>query len=159
MAAPAQARKTRSKRAAALGLKGSLALAALASGGEALAQPRPPIPRVAASGGLIVQSQGGGTPNTVTGYLLAPLSQGAQGQVLFLDVAANMNLGGALYQGSNVSAGASTRLGYRWLSGDQRWLYGFNAGVDTRQAYNNYAFQAGVGAEALSRNVELRVNG
>lgn len=159
MAAPAQARKTRSKRAAALGLKGSLALAALASGGEALAQPRPPIPRVAASGGLIVQSQGGGTPNTVTGYLLAPLSQGAQGQVLFLDVAANMDLGGALYQGSNVSAGASTRLGYRWLSGDQRWLYGFNAGVDTRQAYNNYAFQAGVGAEALSRNVELRVNG
>ena len=159
MAAPAQARKTRSKRAAALGLKGSLALAALASGGEALAQPRPPILRVAASGGLIVQSQGGGTPNTVTGYLLAPLSQGAQGQVLFLDVAANMDLGGALYQGSNVSAGASTRLGYRWLSGDQRWLYGFNAGVDTRQAYNNYAFQAGVGAEALSRNVELRVNG
>ena len=31
--------------------------------------------------------------------------------------------------------------------------------MDTRQAYNNYAFQAGVGAEALSRNVELRVNG
>ncbi len=159
MAAPAQARQPRSKQAAALGLSGSLALAALASGGEALAQPSPPIPRVAASGGVMVQSQGGGTPNTVTGYLLAPLSQGAQGQVLFLDVAANMNLGGALYQGSNVSAGASTRLGYRWLSGDQRWLYGFNAGVDTRQAYNNYAFQAGVGAEALSRNVELRVNG
>jgi hypothetical protein len=90
---------------------------------------------------------------------LAPLSQGAQGQVLFLDLAANMNLGGALYQGSNVSAGASTRLGYRWLSGDQHWMYGFNAGVDTRQAYNNYAFQAGVGAEALSRNLELRVNG
>ncbi len=99
------------------------------------------------------------SPNTVTGYLLAPLSQGAQGQVLFLDLAANMNLEGALYQGSNVSAGASTRLGYRWLSGDQHWIYGFNAGVDTRQAYNNYAFQAGVGAEALSRNLELRVNG
>jgi hypothetical protein len=159
MAAPAQPPQPRSKRAAALGLIGSLALAGLASGGEALAQPNRPIPRVAASGGVMVQSQGGGTPNTVTGYLLAPLSQGAQGQVLFLDVAANMNLGGALYQGSNVSAGVSTRLGYRWLSGDQRWLYGFNAGVDTRQAYNNYAFQAGVGAEALSRNLELRVNG
>ena len=39
------------------------------------------------------QSQGGGTPNTVTGYLLAPLSQGAKGQVLFLDVAANMTWG------------------------------------------------------------------
>lgn len=159
MSVSSKAKHLYSKQTAVTGLRISLALTALASGGEALAQPSPPIPRVASSGGLIVQSQGGGTPNTLTGYLLAPLSQGAQGQVLFLDVAANMNLGGALYQGSNISAGASTRLGYRWLSGDQRWLYGVNAGVDTRQAYNNYAFQAGVGAEALSRNVELRVNG
>lgn len=147
------------KQGSALVLTLSLALISLADGGEALAKPEAKIPRVLPSSGVMVQSQGGGTPNSLTGYLLAPLSQGAQGQVLFLDVAANMNLGGALDQDSKVSAGASTRLGYRWLSGDQRWLYGFNAGVDTRQAYNNYAFQAGVGAEALNHNLELRANG
>ena len=147
------------KQGSALVLILSLALVSLADGGEALAKPEAKFPRVLPSSGVMVQSQGGGTPNSLTGYLLAPLSQGAQGQVLFLDVAANMNLGGALDQDSKVSAGASTRLGYRWLSGDQRWLYGFNAGVDTRQAYNNYAFQAGVGAEALNHNLELRANG
>jgi len=123
----------------------------------AWAMPRPP--RVEPNGGLMFQSQGEGAPNTFTGYLFAPLSQGQLGEVLFIDVAANLNLGGALAQQTNVNAGASTRLGYRWLSSDQRWIYGFNAGVDTRQAYSQYAFQAGVGAEALNRHVELRGNG
>jgi len=159
MLLPGQAKTCRSKHGSTLGLTCCLALASLTGSGGALAQPAAPIPRVQASGGLVFQSQGGGTPNTVTGYLFAPLSQGERGEVLFVDIAANMNLGGALNQGSDVSAGVSTRLGYRWLSGDQRWLYGFNAGVDTRQAYNQYAFQAGVGAEALNRDVELRVNG
>ena len=154
-----QAKRTQHRHTSLLGLASILALSSLGVSTQAEARAFPAPPRVEASGGLIFQSQGGGTSNTVTGYLLAPLSQGAQGQVLFLDLAANMNLGGALSQGPNVSAGASTRLGYRWLSGDQRWLYGFNAGVDTRQAVNNYAFQAGIGAEALSRNLELRVNG
>jgi hypothetical protein len=154
-----QAKRTQHRPTSLLGLASMLVLSSLGVSTQAEARALPAPPRVEASGGLIFQSQGGGTPNTVTGYLLAPLSQGAQGQVLFLDLAANMNLGGALSQGSNVSAGASTRLGYRWLSGDQRWLYGFNAGVDTRQAVNNYAFQAGIGAEALSRTLELRVNG
>ena len=154
-----QAKRTQHRPTSLLGLASMLVLSSLGVSTQAEARALPAPPRVEASGGLIFQSQGGGTPNTVTGYLLAPLSQGAQGQVLFLDLAANMNLGGALAQGSNVSAGASTRLGYRWLSGDQRWLYGFNAGVDTRQAVNNYAFQAGIGAEALSRTLELRVNG
>lgn len=159
MTFPARAKQSQTKRSSTLGLTCWLALASLAGSGAALANPVAKIPRVEASGGLVFQTQGGGTPNIVTGYLLAPLSQGAQGQVVFLDVAANMNLGGALNQVANVSAGASTRLGYRWLSADQGWMYGFNAGVDTRQAVNNYAFQAGVGAEALSRNLELRVNG
>ena len=140
----------------ALGLGACLALGTLELL-PAAAQPRPPA--VTANGGLVFQSQGEGSPNTFSGYLFAPLSQGASGAVLFVDVAANLNLGGALTQQNNVSAGASTRLGYRWLSGDQRWMYGFNAGVDTRQAYTQYAFQAGVGAEALNRNVEFRVNG
>ena len=154
-----QIKRTHQRHLSLLGVASSLAITSLGTSGLALGQAMPAPPRVKASGGLVFQSQGGGTPNTVTGYLLAPLSQGAQGQVLFLDVAANLNLGGAFTPDGDVSAGASTRLGYRWLSGDQRWMYGFNAGIDTRQAYNNYAFQAGVGAEALSRNVELRLNG
>lgn len=100
-----------------------------------------------------------GSPNTLSAYFFAPLSQGEAGELLFVDVAANLNLGGVLTQPNTVNAGASTRLGYRWLSGDQRWMYGINAGVDTRQAYAQYAFQAGVGGEALSRSVELRANG
>ena len=136
MLLPAQAKKSQNKRSSILGLACWLALASLAGSGGALAKPVAQVPRVQTSGGLVFQSQGGSTPNTVTGYLFAPLSQGPQGDVLFVDVAANMNLGGALNQDSDVSAGVSTRLGYRWLSGDQHWLYGFNAGVDTRQAYN-----------------------
>ena len=132
-------------------------LGALAPGRASQAKPNPP--QVNANGGLVFQSQGEGSPNTLSGYLFAPLRQGAAGEVLFVDVAANLNLGGALTQQNTANAGASTRLGYRWLSGDQRWMYGFNAGVDTRQAYSQYAFQAGVGAEALNRHVELRANG
>jgi hypothetical protein len=145
------------QRASALGLGVCIALATGLEGANVQAKPKPP--RIEANGGLVFQSQGGGTPNTFSGYLFAPLSQGSLGEVLFLDVVANLNLGGALVQQTNVNAGASTRLGYRWLSSDQRWMYGVNAGVDTRQAYTQYAFQAGVGAEALNRNVELRANG
>ena len=149
------ARKTGAAVAAGLGC--CLGLGSLAE--AAVAQVRATASKIEANGGLVFQSQGGGTPNTFSGYLFAPLSQGALGEVLFLDVVANLNLGGALVQQANVNAGASTRLGYRWLSSDQRWMYGVNAGVDTRQAYTQYAFQAGVGAEALNRNVELRANG
>lgn len=145
------------RRASALGLGVCIALGSSLDGTNVQAKPKPP--RIEANGGLVFQSQGGGTPNTFSGYLFAPLSQGSLGEVLFLDVVANLNLGGALVQQDNVKAGASTRLGYRWLSPDQRWMYGFNAGFDTRQAYTQYAFQAGVGAEALNRNVELRANG
>ena len=155
--APVGRRAGKQRRAWTATLSACLSLGTLVD--TASAQIRPTPAKVQANGGVMVQSQGEGSPNTVTGYLFAPLSQGAAGEVLFLDVAANLNLGGALTQQNNVSAGASTRLGYRWLSSDQRWMYGFNAGVDTRQAYAQYAFQAGVGAEALSRGVELRANG
>jgi len=149
------ARKSGSAVSAGLGV----CLGLVALGETALAQVKTTPAKIEANGGLVFQSQGGGAPNTFSGYLFAPLSQGALGEVLFLDVVANLNLGGALVQQSNVNAGASTRLGYRWLSSDQRWMYGVNAGVDTRQAYTQYAFQAGIGAEALNRNVELRANG
>ncbi|MEB3234774.1 MAG: inverse autotransporter beta domain-containing protein [Cyanobacteriota bacterium] len=147
----------RSMVSVAFGLGGFAGLNAGLASQPAWALPKPPA--VQPSGGLQFQSQGGGTPNTFSGYLFTPLSQSTRGDVVYLDVSANLNLGGALSQQSNVNAGASTRLGYRWLSSDQRWLYGVNAGVDTRQAYSQYAFQAGVGGEALNRHVELRANG
>lgn len=120
---------------------------------------QPSIPRVEPSGGIRFQSQGGGTPNTVSGYLFAPLSQSASGGLAFLDFSANLNLGGSAPQANSVNAGVSTRLGYRWLNQPQTWMYGVNAGVDTRPAYSQYAVQAGVGAEALSRSLEFRLNG
>lgn len=125
---------------------------------EQSASPRPSIPRVEATGGIRFQSQGGGTANTVSGYLFAPLSQSASGGLSFLDFSANLNLGGVAPQVNTVNAGVSTRLGYRWLNQPQTWIYGVNAGVDTRPAYSSYAFQAGVGAEALSRSLEFRLN-
>lgn len=120
---------------------------------------RPIIPKVTASGGLRVQSQGAGTANTVSGYVFTPLSQTDSGNITFLDFSANLNLGGVAPQVNSVNAGVSTRIGYRWLDPKQAWIYGVNAGVDTRPAYSQYAFQAGVGAEALSRSLELRLNG
>lgn len=128
--------------------------------GEA-AKPRQllPIPKVEASGGIRFQSQGAGTANTVSGYVFAPLSQSANGSLYFLDFSANLNIGGVAPQANTVNAGVSTRLGYRWLDPQQSWMFGVNAGVDTRPAYSQYAFQAGVGAEALSRALEFRLNG
>ncbi len=122
-----------------------------------LAAPEPPP--IQASGGLQIQSQGGGTPNVLSGYLVAPLAQGRFGELLFLDGVIGLNLGGALVQQTTASAALSSRLGYRVLSRDQRWIYGLNAGVDTRQAFRQYAFQAGIGAEALNRHGEVRANG
>lgn len=118
-----------------------------------------PAPKVEATGGIRFQSQGAGTANTVSGYLFAPLSQSKNGSLYFLDFSANLNLGGVAPQANTVNAGVSTRLGYRWLQPDQSWIFGVNAGVDTRPAYSQYTFQAGVGAEALSRSLEFRLNG
>jgi len=140
-----------------LGLGSPIALACATAVQPSQALPAPPP--VQSSGGIAIQSQAAGTPNTISGYLFAPLSQGMAGQVLFVDIAANLNLGGVLTQQNTINAGASSRLGYRWLSPDQRWIFGVNTGVDTRQAYSQYAYQAGIGGEALSRGLELRVNG
>jgi hypothetical protein len=121
--------------------------------------PKTPIPKVEASAGLRFQSQGAGTANTVSGYVFAPLSQSANGSLYFLDFSANLNIGGVAPEANNVNAGVSTRVGYRWLDPQQSWMFGVNAGVDTRPAYSQYTFQAGVGAEALSRAAEFRLNG
>ena len=83
--------------------------------------------------------QGAGTPNQggIGGFL--PLSVG-ENSVWFLDALVNANfgdrddyssIGDTLVTGTTLST--STRLGYRWLNGDRSWMYGINAGYDTRQ--------------------------
>ena len=82
--------------------------------------------------------QGAGTPNQagIGGFL--PLSVGGN-SVWFLDVLANANFAdygnyssiiNTTVAGSTIST--SSRLGYRWLNSDRSWMYGLNAGYDSR---------------------------
>ena len=82
--------------------------------------------------------QGAGTPNQagIGGFL--PLSVG-DNSVWFLDVLANANF--ADYENNSsiintdvagTTVSTSSRLGYRWLNSDRSWMYGLNAGYDTR---------------------------
>ena len=81
--------------------------------------------------------QGAGTPNQagIGGFL--PLSVG-DNSVWFLDVMVNAHFGDRDGYSSiiNTDVGGgfstSTRLGYRWLNGDRSWMYGLNAGYDSR---------------------------
>ena len=82
--------------------------------------------------------QGAGTPNQagIGGFL--PLSVG-DNSVFFADVQANVNFAdygnyssiiNTTVAGTTIST--SSRLGYRWLNSDRSWMYGLNAGYDSR---------------------------
>ena len=82
--------------------------------------------------------QGAGTPNQagIGGFL--PLIVG-DNSVVFADVLANANFAdfnndssliNTTVAGTTIST--SSRLGYRWLNDDRSWMYGINAGYDTR---------------------------
>jgi hypothetical protein len=82
--------------------------------------------------------QGAGTPNQagIGGFL--PIAVG-ENSVFFADVLLNANFadyGGyssiinTEVEGTTIST--STRLGYRWLNSDRSWMYGLNAGYDSR---------------------------
>ena len=81
--------------------------------------------------------QGAGTPNQagIGGFL--PLSVG-ENSVWYLDALVNAHFGDREGYSSiintDVAGGfsTSTRLGYRWLNGDRSWMYGLNAGYDSR---------------------------
>ena len=84
------------------------------------------------------QTQGAGTPNElgIGGFL--PLAVGAN-SVLFLDALANANLSDIGNSSSIINTevagttiSTSTRLGYRWLNSDRSWMFGVNAGYDSR---------------------------
>ncbi|WP_255124720.1 outer membrane protein [Synechococcus lacustris] len=82
--------------------------------------------------------QGAGTPNQagIGGFL--PLAIG-DNSVFFLDAQANANFAdynnyssiiNTTVAGTTIST--SSRLGYRWLNSDRSWMFGVNAGYDSR---------------------------
>ena len=82
--------------------------------------------------------QGAGTPNQAGIGGFFPLSVG-ENSIWFLDALANVNFadreGYSSIINTDVSGttiSTSSRLGYRWLNGDRSWMYGLNAGYDTR---------------------------
>ena len=96
--------------------------------------------------------QGAGTPNQsgIGGFL--PLSVG-DNSVFFVDAAANVNFADrsnfssivdTTVAGTTIST--SSRLGYRWLNSDRSWMYGINAGYDSRPMNSGYA-DSGISVE------------
>ena len=81
--------------------------------------------------------QGAATPNQAGIGGFVPLSIG-DNSVWFLDALVNAHFGDRAGYSSiintDVAGGfsTSTRLGYRWLNGDRSWMYGVNAGYDSR---------------------------
>ena len=81
--------------------------------------------------------QGAGTPNQAGIGGFFPLSVD-DNSVWFLDALVNAHFGDrdgySSIINTDVAGGfsTSTRLGYRWLNGDRSWMYGLNAGYDTR---------------------------
>ena len=82
--------------------------------------------------------QGAGTPNQAGLGAFIPLSVSSN-SVFFLDTLANVNFSdfsdyssiiNTKVKGATIST--STRLGYRWLNKDRSWMYGVNAGYDSR---------------------------
>ena len=89
--------------------------------------------------------QGAGTPNQagIGGFL--PLSVG-ENSVWFLDALANVNFADRYNYSSIINTtvdgatiSTSTRLGYRLLNGNRSWMYGINAGYDSRPMATGYA--------------------
>jgi hypothetical protein len=82
--------------------------------------------------------QGAGTPNEAGIGAFIPLHVGSN-SVAFVDVLVNANFSD--YSGyssiintdvSGITFSTSTRLGYRWLNGNRSWMFGVNAGYDSR---------------------------
>ncbi len=82
--------------------------------------------------------QGAGTPNQagIGGFL--PLSVG-DNSVFFVDALANVNFADRAGDSSIINTevagttiSTSSRLGYRWLNNDRSWMFGVNAGYDSR---------------------------
>jgi len=84
------------------------------------------------------QTQAAGTPNELGVGAFVPLVVG-HNSVLFLDALANVNLPDLSNYSSIINTevagttiSTSTRLGYRWLNSNRSWMFGVNAGYDSR---------------------------
>ncbi|MCP9810085.1 carbamoyl-phosphate synthase [Cyanobium sp. HWJ4-Hawea] len=84
------------------------------------------------------QLQGAGTPNEAGLGAFIPLNVG-KNSVAFVDFLVNANFSDyGNYSSlintevSGTTLSTSTRLGYRWLNSDRSWMFGVNAGYDSR---------------------------
>ncbi|HJN33420.1 MAG TPA: carbamoyl-phosphate synthase [Prochlorococcus sp.] len=82
--------------------------------------------------------QGAGTPNQAGIGAFLPIAVG-ENSVWFIDALANANFSDREGESSIVNTdvagttiSTSTRLGFRWLNGDRSWMFGVNAGYDSR---------------------------
>ena len=115
--------------------------------------------------------QGAGTPNQtgIGGFL--PLSVGGN-SLWFLDALVNADFGDrdgySSIINTDVAEGfsTSTRLGYRWLNGDRSWMYGLNAGYDSRSLRSgdadtgvNVTNKKTVGFQQIALSAEAVSNG
>lgn len=139
----------------ALSLISSVAVNAQTTSTEASSTSKK-IASVKVNAGLRFDSQGAGTPNTLSGYAFLPILENERGDILFAESYINWNIAS---DGIDSSIGSSTRLGYRWLTDKKTWIYGVNAGIDNRPFQAQNFLQAGVGLEALSPQLEFRLNG
>ena len=82
--------------------------------------------------------QGAGTPNEAGIGAFLPLKV-SKNSVAYLDALVNINFNdygnyssiiNTTVAGTTIST--STRLGYRWLNSDRSWMFGVNAGYDSR---------------------------
>ena len=88
--------------------------------------------------GIQAQTQGAGTPNEVGVGGFLPISVG-DNSVFYADIEVNANLSDfsgyssiVNTQVEGVTVSTSSRLGYRWLHDDRSWMFGINAGYDSR---------------------------
>ena len=115
--------------------------------------------------------QGAGTPNQagIGGFL--PLTVG-DNSVWFLDALVNAHFGDrdgySSIINTDVAGGfsTSTRLGYRWLNSDRSWMYGLNAGYDSRSLKSgntdtgvSVTNKKTVGFQQIALNAEAVSNG
>jgi hypothetical protein len=82
--------------------------------------------------------QGAGTPNQAGVGAFIPLHVGSN-SVAFVDVLVNANFNDYGNYSSIINTdvsgttfSTSTRLGYRWLNSNRSWMFGVNAGYDSR---------------------------
>ena len=121
--------------------------------------------------GIQGQTQAAGTPNQagLGGFL--PLSVG-DNSVWFLDALVNAHFGDrdgySSIINTDVAGGfsTSTRLGYRWLNSDRSWMYGLNAGYDSRSLKSgntdtgvSVTNKKTVGFQQIALNAEAVSNG